>query len=54
MELVNYKEENMIYVKEDETETLNIKENLPEKIAVLRCDTDWYESSKKELDVLYP
>ena len=26
----------------------------PEKIAVLRLDTDWYESTKHELDHLYP
>lgn len=26
----------------------------PEKIAFLRLDTDWYESTKAELDVLYP
>jgi O-methyltransferase len=26
----------------------------PEKIAVLRLDTDWYESTKHELEYLYP
>lgn len=26
----------------------------PEKIALLRLDTDWYESTKRELEVLYP
>jgi O-methyltransferase len=34
-------------------ETLQIKENIPEKIAILRLDTDWYESSKVELEKLY-
>tara|TARA_A100001011_G_C14314421_1_gene847217 strand:- start:4374 stop:5129 length:756 start_codon:yes stop_codon:yes gene_type:complete len=34
--------------------TLNIEENLPKKISVLRLDTDFYESTKKELEVLYP
>ena len=27
---------------------------LPERIALLRLDTDWYESTKVELEVLYP
>lgn len=26
----------------------------PEKLAILRLDTDWYESTMKELEVLYP
>lgn len=34
--------------------TLLIEENLPEKIAVLRLDTDFYSSTKIELEVLYP
>ena len=35
-------------------ETLNIPSNLPESISVLRLDTDWYESTRKELQILYP
>ena len=35
-------------------ETLLKEENLPKKISLLRLDTDWYESSKIELEVLYP
>ena len=27
---------------------------VPDSIAVLRLDTDWYESTRKELEVLYP
>ena len=30
------------------------KENLPKKISLLRLDTDFYESTKIELEVLYP
>ena len=26
----------------------------PEKIAILRLDTDWYESTRHELETLYP
>lgn len=33
-------------------ETLEL--SVPEKIAILRLDTDWYESTLKELEVLYP
>ena len=35
-------------------ETLRDRANLPERIAVLRLDTDWYESTKVELEVLFP
>ncbi|MGL4879530.1 MAG: TylF/MycF/NovP-related O-methyltransferase [Waterburya sp.] len=31
-----------------------IPENLPDKIALLRLDTDWYESTKHELTHLFP
>ncbi len=27
---------------------------MPDKIALLRLDTDWYESTKHELEYLYP
>jgi O-methyltransferase len=42
------------FVVGDVCETLKVEDNLPEKIAVLRLDTDWYESTKAELEVLYP
>jgi O-methyltransferase len=35
-------------------ETLCIKKNLPRKISLLRLDTDYYKSTKIELDKLYP
>ena len=41
------------FVKGDVATTL-IKEQLPEKISVLRLDTDWFESTKVECEVLYP
>ena len=34
--------------------TLLIEKNIPEKISLLRLDTDFYESTKIELEVLYP
>ena len=42
------------FVVGDVTETLRHKENLPESISVLKLDTDWYKSTKAELEVLYP
>jgi hypothetical protein len=38
----------------DLSKTLHIKENLPNKISILRLDTDFYESTKAELEVLFP
>ena len=35
-------------------ETLLHKEHVPDKIALLHLDTDWYLSTKKELEVLWP
>tara|TARA_Y100000768_G_C23970145_1_gene680087 strand:+ start:1239 stop:1997 length:759 start_codon:yes stop_codon:yes gene_type:complete len=35
-------------------ETLLIEKNIPQKISILRLDTDFYESTKIELEVLFP
>ena len=42
------------FVKGDVCATLADPANLPDAIAVLRLDTDWYESTKAELEVLWP
>lgn len=42
------------FVIGDVCKTLNDSDCLPDKIALLRLDTDWYESTKKELEVLWP
>jgi hypothetical protein len=47
-----YPKENFIFIKGKVEET--IPKNQPEKIALLRLDTDWYESTKHELHQLYP
>jgi len=44
---------NVRFVKGDVLNTL-CNGPLPDKISVLRLDTDWYESTKLELEVLYP
>lgn len=41
-------------VKGPVEETLKRPENLPEQIAILRLDTDFYESTKAEMEILYP
>ena len=43
--------ENVKFIQGDILQTLEKK--IPDKISVLRLDTDWYESTKKEMDVLY-
>jgi hypothetical protein len=45
---------NIKYIIGDVCETLDIQENIPNKISLLRLDTDWYKSTKKELEKLYP
>ncbi len=49
----NYKS-NFVFIKGKVENTLKNIENLPEKISLLRLDTDFYESTKIELEVLYP
>jgi hypothetical protein len=44
----------VIFVKGKVEETLREPKNLPASIALLRLDTDFYESTKVELEVLYP
>ena len=47
-----YPQENLIFVKGKVEDTLRV--HVPGKISVLRLDTDWYESTKIELQILYP
>ena len=42
------------FVKGKVEETLNDEKNLPNKISLLRLDTDFFDSTKKELEVLFP
>jgi len=53
LNLTGYPENNLQYVVGDVMETLKDKTTIPEKIAILRLDTDWYESSKYELEQMY-
>lgn len=40
-------------IKGDVSITLKEENNIPPEISILRLDTDWYESTKIELEVLY-
>lgn len=46
--------ESIVFVKGPVETTLRLDSNLPERISLLRLDTDWYESTKLELEVLFP
>jgi predicted O-methyltransferase YrrM len=47
-----FAKENIIFIKGKVEDT--IKDNLPGNLSLLRLDTDWYESTKIELELLYP
>lgn len=52
MKLTEYDAAKVHFVKGKVEDT--IPGTIPEKIAVLRLDTDWYESTKHEMEQLYP
>ncbi len=47
-----YPADKLLYVEGDVAVTL--RESVPDTIALLRLDTDWYESTRLGLEVLYP
>lgn len=47
-------EADLRFVKGKVEETLTVPEHLPDEIALLRLDTDFYESTMAELKILYP
>jgi len=49
---ISYPNNKFKFIKGDVAKTL--LEFAPEKISILRLDTDWYASTKIELEVLYP
>mgnify|MGYP003345076812 CR=1 FL=1 len=52
MESTGYPSENIVYVKGPVEETL--PKVMPGNIALLRLDTDWYSSTKHEMEHLFP
>jgi hypothetical protein len=49
---LDYPFSNFVFVKGMVEET--IPKTMPKVISLLKCDTDWYESTKHELEYLYP
>ena len=48
------KKTKLTLVKGDVLDTLKLKENIPDSISFLRLDTDLYETTKFQLEILYP
>lgn len=47
-------ESKLVFVRGKTQETLQLPWALPEQLVLLRLDTNWYESTKVELEVLWP
>ena len=55
MQLTGYDETKLHFIKGKVEDTLTQSEaQVPSSIAVLRLDTDWYESTRMELEVFWP
>jgi len=54
LSLSKFKNDNIKIIEGDVCLTLKLKYNLPSEISILRLDTDFYESTKIEMDILYP
>ena len=52
--LIECSNDNINLIEGKVENTLLIKENIPDKISILRLDTDFYESTKIELEILFP
>lgn len=52
LSLTGYPKDRIVYAKGKVEDT--IPRSAPETIAILRLDTDWYQSTKHELDHLFP
>ena len=50
----NFSFNNLNFIIGDIYETLDNELNIPDEISLLRLDTDWYKSTKKEMEILYP
>jgi len=54
MASTGYPVDKMRFVKGKVEETLLVAGNVPEQISILRLDTDWYSSTKVEMELLLP
>jgi hypothetical protein len=46
--------DNVVFVQGDVAETLRVPSNIPAAVSFLRLDTDWEDSTKTELEELFP
>ena len=53
VESSGYPTDKLKYIVGDIMDTLKVESNMPEKIAILRLDCDWYLPSKFGLEVMY-
>jgi hypothetical protein len=53
MGISKFPKSNIKYIKGKVEDTL-LMDDIPEQISILRLDTDWFESTKIELEILYP
>ena len=53
LDSTGYPREHLKFIVGKVENTLMI-DNIPDKIALLRLDTDWYDSTKVEMEVLFP
>jgi O-methyltransferase len=54
LSLTGYPQNQIHLIKGDVADTLEDESSVPKHISLLRLDTDWYDSTKKELEVLFP
>jgi hypothetical protein len=54
MSSTGYPQDKIRFIAGKVEETLALPENMPKEIAFLRLDTDFYESTKVELELLFP
>ncbi len=54
MSQTGYNKNQVCFIKGKVEDTLPGCDSLPGQIALLRLDTDWYESTKTEMEFLYP
>jgi hypothetical protein len=54
MQKTGYPPDKIRFIKGKVEETLRVPHNVPEQIAILRLDTDWYTSTKAEMESLFP
>jgi len=53
-QLTNFNDNKIKFIKGNIINTLQLEKNIPKQISFLRMDTDIYETTKTQLEILYP